>query len=234
MLLLEVSCSLIGWICLYCVFLLVSRQRSSEWNCRLVTLCHGILIVLLTAYIAFIDGPWPFTHAGTDNTPLQSLAMVTTLGYFFFDMGWCVCHGSEGSLMLAHHAISILGILLTLGLGQSGSETCAVIFGSEITNPLLQARWFLKQAGCYDSLLGDVVDVLFILLFAFVRVGMGTVMLYCELTSARPTLVIKAGGLAMYTLAWVFMVDIARFAYKKSNIKYRKWLEQRKLRQINQ
>lgn len=29
-----------------------------------MTLTHGILIVCLTAYISFIDGPWPLTHAG--------------------------------------------------------------------------------------------------------------------------------------------------------------------------
>ncbi|XP_067113765.1 TLC domain-containing protein 5 [Osmerus mordax] len=233
MLLLEVICSLIGWVALYCVFCCLANQRGKEWNCRLVTLFHGILIVGMTAYIGFIDGPWPLTHPGTENTPLQIKAMVLSLGYFLFDMGWCMCHRSEGPIMLAHHTMSILGILLALGLGESGIETCAVIFGSEITNPLLQARWFLRQIGRYNSLLGDVVDLLFILLFAFVRVGVGTMMLYCELTSPRPSLIMKGGGLAMYILAWVFMVDIARFACKKGRAKYKKWQERHKMVEQN-
>lgn len=177
--------------------------------------------------------PLPVCPPGTENTELQTFALAVCLGYFFFDMGWCVCNRSEGPVMLAHHAASIVGILLALLMGVSGCETCGVIFGSEITNPLLQTRWFLRQLGLYDSLLGDAVDLLFILLFATVRVGVGTVMFYCELTSPRTTLIMKLGGVAMYALAWVFMVDIARFGYKKSRAKYKRWLENHKLKEIN-
>uniref|UniRef100_A0A3Q3GVU2 TLC domain containing 5b n=1 Tax=Labrus bergylta TaxID=56723 RepID=A0A3Q3GVU2_9LABR len=208
---LEVICSLIGWFSLYLLFCWTFPRRGPEWNCRLVTLSHGVLIVLLTAYVIFIDGPWPLTHAGTENTELQTLSLAVCLGYFLFDMGWCVCNRTEGPVMLAHHAASMVGILLALLMGVSGCETCAVIFGSEITNPLL--------------LLGDAVDLLFIFLFATVRVGVGTAMFYCELTSPRTSLVMKLGGVAMYGLAWVFMVDIAKFGYKKSKAKYKRWRE---------
>lgn len=140
-------------------------------------------------------------------------------------MGWCVCYRTEGAVMMAHHAASISGILLALVLGVSGCETCGVIFGSELTNPLLQGRWFLRQLGRYDGLLGDAVDLLFIFLFATVRVGLGTAMFYCELASAQTLAVMKLGGVVMYALAWVFMVDIARFGYKKSRAKYKRWTE---------
>ncbi|XP_056451521.1 TLC domain-containing protein 5-like [Gadus chalcogrammus] len=220
---LQVLCSLIGWLALYLVFSL--SQRGPEWNCRLVTLTHGVFIVLLTAYVVFIDGPWPFTHAGTENTVLQTQALAICLGYFFFDMGWCLCYGSEGPVMLAHHAASISGILLALTMGKSGCETCAAIFGSELTNPLLQSRWFLRKLGRYDSLLGDAVDVLFIVLFATVRVGVGSVLFYHEMASPRPALVTKVGGVVMYVLAWLFMWDIGKFALKKSRGKYKRWAD---------
>ncbi|KAJ3589829.1 hypothetical protein NHX12_010670 [Muraenolepis orangiensis] len=224
---LQVFCSLIGWLALYLGFSL--SQRGPEWNCRLVTLSHGVFIVLLTAYVVFVDGPWPFTHAGTDNTVLQTLSLAICLGYFLFDMGWCLRYGSEGPVMLAHHAASIAGTLLPLVTGRSGCETCAVIFGSELTNPLLQSRWFLRRSGRYDSLLGDAVDVLFIALFASVRVGVGSVLFYNEMVSPRPSLVTKVGGVLMYALAWLFMVDIGRFAVKKSRAKYTRWAERRRL-----
>ncbi len=167
--------------------------------------------------------------AGTKNTPLQITAMVFSLGYFIFDMAWCVYFRTEGLVMLAHHTMSILGILLTLWLGESGIESCAVLFGSEITNPLLQTRWFLKHSGRYDSFLGDVVDVLFVLLFVFMRIFVGGTMLYCELISPRPKIIIKWGGVAMYALSWVFMVDISRFAYRKSQ----RWMNRQRMAEIN-
>ncbi|KAM9733027.1 TLC domain-containing protein 5a isoform 1-T2 [Menidia menidia] len=216
------------WVSLYFFLCNINGSRSSEWNCRLVTLVHGILAICITAYIGYVDGPWPFTYPGTKNTPLQISAMMVSLGYFIFDMAWCVYFRTEGPVMLAHHTMSILGILLTLWLGESGIESCAVLFGSEVTNPLLQARWFLKQTGHYRTLLGDVVDVLFVLLFVTMRIFVGGTMLYCELISPRPRFFIKCGGVAMYALSWVFMVDIVRFASRKR----KSWQKQRKDHQL--
>lgn len=65
--LVETSCSLIGWLFLYILLCHVNRKRNDEWNCRLITLIHGVLIVLLTAYIGFVDGPWPFTDVGESS-----------------------------------------------------------------------------------------------------------------------------------------------------------------------
>lgn len=178
---------------------------SACWYYQLQYMHHSNLFYWLCLWIP-----------GTKNTPLQISAMVVSLGYFIFDMAWCVYFRTEGPVMLAHHTMSILGILLTLWLGESGIESCAVLFGSEITNPLLQARWFLKQTGRYGTLLGDVVDVLFVLLFVVMRIFVGGTMLYCELISPRPRFFIKCGGVAMYALSWVFMVDIVRFAMRKS------------------
>ncbi|XP_036393038.1 TLC domain-containing protein 5a isoform X2 [Megalops cyprinoides] len=212
----EVGICLIGWITLYAILCYLNGCRGYEWNCRLVTLFHGILIVCVTAYIGYVDGPWPFTHPGTENTPLQIRAMVLSLGYFSFDMGWCVYFRTEGVVMLAHHTLSIVGMALTLWLGESGIEACAVLFGSEITNPLLQMRWFLRRLGRYEGALAGAVDLLFVTLFVFMRIVLGGHMLLCELASPRPRLLIKIGGVAMYLLSWVFMVDIARFAWRKA------------------
>ncbi|KAL6471041.1 hypothetical protein MHYP_G00196910 [Metynnis hypsauchen] len=222
-LVLGVGACLAGWIALYALLCYTNGSCGYEWNCRLVTLFHGILAICITAYIGYIDGPWPFSYPGTKNTTLQISAMVLSLGYFIFDMGWCVYFQTEGLVMLAHHTMSILGILLTLWLGESGIEACAVIFGSEITNPLLQTRWFLKHSGRYNSFLGGLVDVLFVLLFVIMRVFVGGAMLYCELISPRPKFFIKCGGVAMYVLSWIFVADIARFAYHKSSVKYQRW-----------
>lgn len=182
---------------------------------------------MLKLYFSILSSP------GSENTPLQILALLLSLGYFLFDMAWCVYFLAEGPLMLAHHTLSILGIVCALGMGESGIEACAVLFGSEITNPLLQARWFLKQTGRYDSLSGDLVDLLFITLFASVRIGVGGRMLYCELASPKPKLVMKVGGVAIYGLSCVFMVDIACFACRKTRTKYKRWQERQELINAN-
>lgn len=128
---------------------------------------------------------------------------------------------------MAHHTLSILGIIMALALGESGTEVNAVIFGSEITNPLLQLRWFLRETGRYDSFTGDLVDLLFVALFTGVRIGVGARLLFCEMASPTPRWFVKVGGIAMYAVSWCFMVNIWRFAWRKSSKKYRAWRSRR-------
>ncbi|KAF5896857.1 transmembrane protein, partial [Clarias magur] len=61
-LVLGVGVCLAGWIALYVLLCYTNSSCGYEWNCRLVTLFHGILAVCITAYIGYIDGPWPFTY----------------------------------------------------------------------------------------------------------------------------------------------------------------------------
>ncbi|KAM6972866.1 TLC domain-containing protein 5a [Aplochiton taeniatus] len=218
-----------GWVSIYVYLCNTNGSRGYEWNCRLVTLLHGLLACSFTAYIGYIDGPWPFTHPGTKNSPLQTFTMMLSLGYFLFDMAWCVYFRTEGPVMLAHHTMSILGILLVLWLGESGIEGCSVLFGTEITNPVLQTRWFLREVGRHETLLGDLVDVTFVVLFVFMRVFVGGWMLHCELSSPRPTFVVKCGGVALYAMSWVFMVDIVNFTIKKTKKKHQRWKAQQAL-----
>lgn len=138
-----------------------------------------------------------------------------TLGYFIFDLGWCLYFQTEGDLMLLHHTLSICGMILVLGLGKSATEVNAVVFVSEITNPLLQARWFLREMGSYHTALGTVVDFLFVLLFLALRIGAGAWIMYGMVTSPRPNWLLKAGGLAMYVVSLGFMVEICRFVRRK-------------------
>ncbi|KFV38932.1 Transmembrane protein 136, partial [Tyto alba] len=96
---LRVACSLLAWLALYAWFCHRCKRRSYEWSCRLVTLTHGILATCLSAYIGFIDGPWPLSHPGSPNTTLQVHVLCLSLGYFLFDLCWCVYFQTEGALM---------------------------------------------------------------------------------------------------------------------------------------
>jgi len=73
---LAVGVCLAGWIALYALLCYANGSCGYEWNCRLVTLFHGILAVCITAYIGYIDGPWPFTNPGKMNQMLIYLIGV--------------------------------------------------------------------------------------------------------------------------------------------------------------
>lgn len=153
--------------------------------------------------------------AGAPNTPLQIHVLSLTLGYFIFDLGWCLYFQTEGNLMLLHHTLSICGMILVLGLGKSATEVNAVVFVSEITNPLLQTRWFLREMGSYHTFLGKVVDFFFVLLFLLLSIGAGAWIVYGMVMSPELNWLLKAGVLAMYVVSLGFMVEICRFVRRK-------------------
>ncbi|XP_019613533.1 PREDICTED: transmembrane protein 136-like [Branchiostoma belcheri] len=220
---LGVLVSVLLWVCTYRVLCLLNSRCSAEWNCRLVTAAHGVLITCLSYKNGFIDNRWPFTDPGLPNSQYEEQIIVLCLGYFLFDFSWCVYHGTEGMVMLTHHCASIFGLAAALILGVSGTDVIGVIFGAELTNPFLQLRWFFKETGRYRTLPAEINDLLFISLFAGVRIGVGGYFFYTEWTNKRPLMLFKLGGTALYIVSWVFMVQIGRFAVRKYTRMYREW-----------
>lgn len=210
------------WTFLYYLLCIVNEKRALEWNCRIVTVCHGLLSVTMCVYCAFYTGPWPFDALGEKSTAQQTLCIVVTLGYFVFDFSWCIYMGTEGIDMLLHHITSICGLVLSLWLDRSGAELVATIFGSEVSNPCLQLRWFLRECGLYETRIAKLNDVVFILLFLCIRIGLGARLFVSTLMSPKPSVLIKLGGVALYSLSVVWMLFILRFSKKRFFGKRRK------------
>jgi len=56
--------SVIGWTTLYYLLCTYLPQWTSEWHCRLITVLHAVIVVMLSAWSVFVQGPWPFTDPG--------------------------------------------------------------------------------------------------------------------------------------------------------------------------
>lgn len=213
--------SFLAWTDSYFILHTLNRHRSSEWNCRLITVAHAVIATSLCLISAVITGPWPFSHLGTPNTSLHNTIMVISLGYFLFDFLWCLYMKSEGPVMLAHHLVSILGLSYSLYQGKTGLELTAVMGASEVTNPLLQLRWFLRESGYYKGKLAIIVDSLFVSMFWIARLGVGSAFHFVCQTSPNLDLVTKGGGQAFYIISAIFGIQLVVFFYRKYIRKFR-------------
>ena len=117
--------------------------------------------------------------------------------------------------MLAHHLVSLSALAYSLYQGKFGSELTAVMGASEVTNPLLQLRWFLKETGRYRGRLEFIIDILFVGVFWMARLGVGSAFHVVCQTSPKLDLVTKAGGQAFYIISVIFGIQLAIFGYKK-------------------
>ncbi|KAG8227276.1 hypothetical protein J437_LFUL012190 [Ladona fulva] len=160
---LQVVGSTASWTALYFIIKHLWRFEP-EPTSRIVAAIHGLAATIFSG-IALATGPWPFTDPGGPNTPQQLATLSVCLGYFIYDLGWCLCHQTEGVTMLAHHMISIIAITRVMMKGFSGAEASAGAGGLECTNPLLQLRWFIRKAGYKEHFIYKVVELTFMVMF---------------------------------------------------------------------
>lgn len=118
--------------------------------------------------------------------------------------------------MLFHHVLSMFGNLYVLYYGSNGGEMLATLFGTEITNPLLQLRWFIRQnANLSSSFLATAVDMAFLVMFTIMRIIIATVLFVSYQMHPRPDMFAKAGGMLIYLIGWVFWIAVVRYAWRK-------------------
>jgi len=122
-----------------------------------------------------------------------------------------------GAVMIFHHMLSIFGNGFVLYRGINGTELIATLFGTEITNPLLQLRWFLRYSGvsARSPTVATTVDFSFIILFTVMRIGIGSVLLCCYLQHPAPDWIARFAAFIIYGLGWVFWFAIVRYAVRK-------------------
>jgi len=211
----AISTSFAAFTLMYFAHRRLQPEKSLEWSIRLVTMVHAGVVTTLAYFSCFALGPWPFKDPGLNSSAFNLAIISICLGYFIMDYLWCLKHGSEGIVMHVHHWFSL--VYLTWGLYSrvSGAEIVGVIFGSEITNPMLQLRWMLKQCGKHDTGFGRINDMLFAVAFISIRCLVGAYFLYCVLHHPLPSMTVKVGGVVFYGISCVFSVQVMVFAKRK-------------------
>jgi len=213
----TVATLFVGWVSLYAVLHLIIPNKPSEWHCRLVTFLHAAIIVPMALWSMFIEGPWPFTDPAGPNTVIHNVVCMISMAYFIFDFSWCIYYRSEGPVMLFHHILSIFGNGVVLTRQVNGTEMMAAFVGTEITNPLLQLRWFLRyeKLNVRYHIFSEIVDFAFLTLFTVMRIDIGSVLLYRYLLHPRPDWVGRFFSITLYLVGWVFWVSVVRYGLRK-------------------
>lgn len=202
----------LGWIFLYSIVRRLLPQKSPEYCIRIVTLFHG----LVTSYYGIhecMDGALAGTPLPQTNN--QAIILAFSASYFVLDLIWCLLYQTETMLMLFHHIYSVIALIRILTQGYSGSQSVCGLATAEITNPLLQTRWFLRTAGYQDSALFIMIEVLFMMTFACARILFGTIFTIAVVFSMTNDVEFKFLTIIIYILSWLFVVNIVQYVQKK-------------------
>lgn len=97
------------------------------------------------------------------------MILTHSMGYFSHDLIWCLVHG-ETPVMISHHLLTVTGLFY---YSFKLSKQFIIVFAiglTEISNPLLQVRWFLKYHGMREGIIFSIVETVFITIFLGMRV----------------------------------------------------------------
>ena len=207
--------SFLVWFDAYSLLQVINYNCSSEWNCRIITAIHAVIVTFISFLSAFILGPWPFNYIGQESNSLHIVVVFISIGYFFFDFAWCIYMQTEAPVMLAHHFLTIFGLCYVLYTGKYGCGISAALGASEATNPLLQLRWFLKHTGNYTGRIAAVTDWTFVTLFMVLRLGLGTAFLFTFLSSPDVDWIASAGGCGFHLISLIFGAQLLFYVHRK-------------------
>lgn len=215
----EVFISFGIWSGIYLMIRRALPHTSAEYCSRIITLVHGTLMTFLGLNQCFIGKILPNTLEPT--TTEQSFTLVMSLGYFLTDLSWCLYYQTESSLMIVHHVYSCFTLARILFQGVAGHQATCGLGAMELTNPFLQARWFIRTYGMHDTPLFVSVEITFMIAFFVVRIFLGTILLILFIFMPQYTLELKLLVFMIYIVSWMFMINIGKYfirRYVRNNV----------------
>ncbi|XP_026315461.1 transmembrane protein 136-like [Hyposmocoma kahamanoa] len=213
------SLSFLFWGILYLWFALKRNpDESPEWCSRAVTLLHGSVAAVAGTYQC---GLFSLTRCRLMEKTMHHhyALMVWSWGYFAFDLLWCLIYWTDNKLMLFHHFSALSGINTYMGKENHGCAFACALGFMEITNPLLQARWFLRHHGYNETILFKIIEVTYLMLFLTVRGVLGTYLIVKIMGADFVELPEKLFSLVLYFISIAFIYEIIGYVLYKYKTK---------------
>jgi len=202
------------WVVYYLLLELFNRKRGSEWNSRILALTHAVIMCRLIEYK--VTPPWHINEFGIENTPELNIVMFPSLAYFIFETCWCMYMQTEGLAMLCHHFLSLLALFSSSYTNYSGYEVVFMLWAGEFTNPFLQIRWFLRTKELHKTIYAQINEVVFVILFVFMRLYVGSYIYYMMLFhSPNMWTMFRIAGTSFHIVNLVFIYQVVMFAKHK-------------------
>ncbi|XP_075974568.1 TLC domain-containing protein 5-like isoform X2 [Anticarsia gemmatalis] len=220
--------SFLLWSNLYIYTVINSPEKSPEWCSRVVTLLHGTVAAIVGFYQCGVRTLNNADQLTSKVMPSQYALMLWSWGYFAFDLLWCVVYWTDAILMLFHHFSALAAITIYMQMDYTGCTFACTLVLMEITNPLLQMRWFLKKQGYGDTYIFLFIEVLYLILFLSLRGILGTCIIYWVFKTDIFCIEEKIITVILYIVSIAFIYDIAGYVvykYKKELVSIKNyWL----------
>lgn len=215
-------CSFLFWGNLYIIIVQVWPSMSKEWSSRVVALLHSTVCTIVGFMQCRALNAGCFKIVDKLLSPSVYALMLWSWGYFAFDLLWCLLNWPKAYVFFYHHICSMIAITMCMREDYVGGVYACSIFLFEITNPLLQIRWFLKNSGKTDTTLYWMVEFMYLFLFLFMRIIYGSYMTYNIVMSGPVSKELKVVSFNLYLASLIFIYQIVGYV----RYRYRAYLDE--------
>lgn len=179
----------------------VSRSASLDVKNRIISIIHGLVLVVFSAR-EFYFHPG---SCGDPNTTYEKRLIYTAVGYFLYDFSAMAYYGLLDAAMSFHHWSCIIGMTLPLTAGVSANYVVHGMFVAEASNPFMHVRIILRHYGLRYTRAYETMEILFMIIYIFGRVVMGTYTAWSTACCQHNFLVVKlaAIGLLVQTVHFI-------------------------------
>ncbi|XP_041985910.1 TLC domain-containing protein 5-like [Aricia agestis] len=203
-------------------------RHKPEWYSRMVTLLHGSVASFFGFYQCGLTS-LSYSKLTEDNTASQYALMVWSWGYFAFDLMWCLIYTPRDYIILLHHASALVGVNVYMGKENTGCSFPCTVALLEITNPLLQTRWFLRECGHNKTVVYYTVEILYLLMFLALRGVLCTYFMYKIILSDTFGMDQKLISFALYIVSSALVYEIfgyIMYKYEKIIVEFIRCISQ--------
>lgn len=211
----SVLLSITFWCAFYLLITYIVPDKSPEYYSRILTLFHGLYVTIYGVSLCSSSATKVFEQPDAVSSYEQSFLLAVSLGYFMQDLLWCLYYQTETRLMVVHHIYSCIALWRLLIKRTSGALAVCGIAGLELTNPFLQARWFLRTYGHRDNAWFIATEIIFMILFFIVRIVLGSLYLFFIFTETKNSWEFTILCSVIYGVSWLFMINIAKYVSQR-------------------
>lgn len=163
---------------------------------------HGLTLFFVGAnlYYRFPGG------CGDPNSDYHKRIIFFSVGYFQYDFWAMVYYGLIDSAMTMHHWACIFGMSIPLTYGMSANYIVMGMFVAESSNSFMHVRAILRTFGMRFTKLYEFMDLSFMTIYIFVRIGLGISLTYntCMCEHNHIIAKIAALGIMLQTFQFTF------------------------------
>lgn len=179
---------------------------------------HGLVLVIFSAH-EFYFNPG---SCGDANSTYEKRLIYTAVGYFLYDFAAMAYYGLLDTAMSFHHWSCIIGMSLPLTYGMSGNYVVQGMFVAEASNPFMHARLILRHYGLRYSRAYETMEILFMIIYTFGRIIMGTYTAWSACSCHSNYLIIKIAAIGLLLQSMHFsqqMLGILRKRFKEISLR---------------